>query len=83
MNYLDVEIEFDKLWGNVEICGVEHRAGNVLAAYDPDAYQAAIENYALGKGYYLCPDRGEWFESYQAMLEHDVGLGEEWDSVKC
>jgi hypothetical protein len=71
MDYLDVNREFNNLWGNVEICGIELRAGEVLAKYDPDAYEIAVDNYALGKGYYHCPDRGEWFESYEAMKEFD------------
>lgn len=82
MSFLDVEREFYELWGNVELCGIETDAAVVLKAYDPDAYEAAVDNYAAGRGYYKCPDRGEWFESYEAMKDHDSSLGEEWANVR-
>ena len=47
------------------------KAAEVLAEVNPEAYEAAVENYATSKGYYQCPDRGEWFESYAAMIEFD------------
>jgi hypothetical protein len=66
---VDVNKEFHALWGRVQICGIEYKAAEVLASYDPDAYEAAVNNYALSKGYYLDPDTDQWFSSYEDYAE--------------
>jgi hypothetical protein len=58
---IDIDAEFGALWGKIDLCGIECRAAAVLAGYDPEAYEAAIENYALGKGYHNWTD-GDWYE---------------------
>lgn len=48
---VDIDREFSKHFGKMNLCGFEVRASAVLHSYDEDMYNNAVNSFAESKGY--------------------------------
>jgi hypothetical protein len=74
VNQVDVNREFHKFYGKIQVCGIEMKAAEILAELDADRYEEAIEAFAEERGYHKWTD-GEWYEVIE--VSDFSGAGEE------
>lgn len=59
---IDLELEFHKHAGETELYGLTVDVAPLLATYDQDRYETALNDFAEGKGYWKDEDTDLWYD---------------------